>query len=124
MGSVYHVISVEDDRGIFDLIQATLRPLPIELHHASTGQEGLQLINNLKPDIVVLDIALPDIHGWDILEQIVEMEGERPEVLVLTARDEPRSQINGHLQNVKKYMIKPFVPAELRHNVSELLGLA
>jgi DNA-binding response OmpR family regulator len=124
MGSVYRVVSVEDDRGIFDLIRATLKPLPIELHHAQNGQEALKLILKLKPDVVVLDIALPDIHGWDILDRIDELDIEHPEVVVLTARDEIIEWRNSYTQSVNKYMTKPFIPAELRHNVSELLGLA
>lgn len=117
------VVSVEDDQGIFNLIEATLRPLPVELYHARTGQEALEMVTNLKPDLIVLDIALPDIHGWDLLKQVKLMNCDQPEVLVLTAHTDPTHRVIGRLQNVNAYLFKPFVPAELRQSVKEILGL-
>ncbi|MCP4356771.1 MAG: response regulator [Chloroflexi bacterium] len=124
MGSTYLIISVEDDEGIFDLIKATLRPLPVELHHASSGEEALQLIPKLQPDVIVLDIALPDIHGWTILDRLDDMSINQPDVVVLSALLERGRPVPLHQNQVNMYMSKPFIPAELRHNVSELLGLA
>ena len=124
MGSIYQVISIEDDQGIFKLIEATLRPLPVTIHHASTGLEALDMIPHLHPDIIVLDIALPDIQGWDVLHKIKEMSIDQPDVVVLSARVEPGRSNKNFENQVGSVMSKPFIPAELRHTVSELLGLA
>lgn len=122
MGSIYHVVSVEDDGGIFDLIEATLRSLPVKCHHARTGQEALRVIPEIKPDVVVLDIGLPDIRGWEVLDLLNAMD-EHPDVLVLSALVEGGRPLTRGKAIIDKVMTKPFIPAELRHNVSELLGL-
>lgn len=128
MGSLYHVVSVEDDGGIFALIEATLRPLPVQCHHARNGEEALKLIPEVKPDVVVLDLALPDILGWELLDQLDALDDCHPDVVVLSALVEggrPVRSTRGTLNRViDRVITKPFVPAELRHNVSELLGLA
>ena len=124
MGSTYHVISIEDDQGIFNLIEATLRPLPVACHHTKNGYEALNIIPLLKPDVIVLDIALPDIHGWDVLELINQMDIEQPDVVILSALLEPGRPEISHKDQVDSFMSKPFIPAELRHTVSELLGLS
>lgn len=124
MQSIPRVISIEDDQGIFNLIQKTLAPLPVELYHAKSGQEALDLMATLHPDLLVLDIALPDIHGWDVLKQIKKMDGPTPEVVVLTAHSEPTHRVIGRLQEVNEYICKPFVPAELRKSISKILGLS
>ena len=122
MTTQYRVLSVEDDMGIFDIIQASLRKLPIELHHAGTGRQALTLINQHKPELVILDISLPDMNGWDVLQGISNLDVDKPQVIVLTAFTDPTHRLIGHLQNVT-YMSKPFLPKELSGTVSEVLGL-
>jgi two-component system, OmpR family, response regulator len=123
MHGIPRIISVEDDLGIFKLIQTTLKSLPVELYHAKTGQEALDLVKAVGPDLVVLDIALPDIHGWDVLKQLKKMNGDQPSIVVLTARSEPTHRLIGRLQEVNEYICKPFVPSEFRQSVSTILGL-
>ena len=123
MQSTPRIISIEDDPGIFNLIEKTLAPLPVELFHAKTGEEALHLVNELKPELIVLDIALPGIHGWDVLKRVKQMNGPNPDVVVLTARSEPTHRVIGRLQEVDEYICKPFVPAELRKSISKILGL-
>lgn len=122
MTTVYRVVSVEDDLGIFDIIRASLRKLPIELHHASTGGQALDIIGQHKPALVILDISLPDMNGWDVLQGMAALDIERPQVIVLTAFTDPTHRLIGHLQNVT-YMSKPFLPKELQGTVSNVLGL-
>ncbi|MCP5100871.1 MAG: response regulator [Chloroflexi bacterium] len=123
MHGIPRIISVEDDQGIFELIQTTLKNLPIELYHAKTGKEALALVKDIDPDLVVLDIALPDIHGWDVLKQLKKMNGNQPNILILTARSEPTHRLIGRLQEVNEYICKPFVPSELRESITTMLGL-
>jgi DNA-binding response OmpR family regulator len=122
MTPLSNVLSVEDDLGIFHIIQASLRQLPITLYHASTGREALTLISQHQPKLVILDISLPDMNGWDVLQGISRMEIEKPKVLVLTAFTNPTHRLIGHLQNVT-YMNKPFLPKELATAVSQVLEL-
>ena len=116
------IVSVEDDQGVFELIQIILSSLPVDLHHAKNGHEALQLIDQLSPDLIMLDISLPDIHGWDVLKEVKAMKnGHQPEIVVLTAQTAPAHRVIGHLQEVSRYISKPFLPAELRDSVCELL---
>ncbi|MEM7330592.1 MAG: response regulator [Chloroflexota bacterium] len=118
------IVSVEDDFGVFQLIQKILEPLPIDLHHAKNGHEAIALVNKLSPDLIMLDISLPDIHGWDVLKQVKAMQnGHHPSVMVLTAQTAPAHRVIGHLQEVNRYMSKPFLPHELRDCVTDILGI-
>jgi len=122
MTTRYRVVSVEDDMGIFDIIRASLRKLPIDLEHAGTGKQALAVIDQHKPVLVILDISLPDMNGWDVLQGIGSLNIEKPQVIVLTAFTDPTHRLIGHLQNVT-YISKPFLPKELSGAVSEILGL-
>lgn len=118
------IVSVEDDLDLFLLIEKVLQTLPIDLHHAKNGREALDLVSNLSPDLIVLDISLPDIHGWDVLKQVKAMEnGHTPNVVVLTAQTGPAHRVIGHLQEVNDYISKPFLPSELRDCVTDILGI-
>jgi two-component system OmpR family response regulator len=122
MIELYRVVSVEDDLGIFDIIRASLRQLPIDLRHAGTGRAGLALISEYQPKLVILDISLPDMNGWDVLQGVDKMGVSRPEVIVLTAFTNPTHRLIGHLHNVT-YMNKPFLPKELLGIVRQVLGI-
>lgn len=118
------IISVEDDLDLFALIEKVLETLPIDLHHAKNGREALELVDTLSPDLIVLDISLPDIHGWDVLKQVKLMtNGHNPQIVVLTAQTAPAHRVIGHLQEVNRFISKPFLPHELRDSVTELLEL-
>lgn len=118
------VVSVEDDPDVFELIQKILEPLPIDLHHACNGYEAIDLVTSLSPDLIMLDISLPDIHGWDVLKKVKELQnGHQPDVVVLTAQTAPAHRVIGHLQEVNKYISKPFLPHELRDSITDILGI-
>ena len=118
------IVSVEDDQGVFELIKKVLQTLPVDLHHAKNGQEALDLVRHLSPDIIMLDISLPDIHGWDVLKQVKAMKnGNAPQVIVVTAQTAPAHRVIGHLQEVSKYISKPFLPSELRDSITDILGI-
>ena len=124
MAKLPNVLSVEDDAGLFRLIQLTLRPLPIQLHHANSGAEALRLINEVRPEVIILDITLPDMRGWDVLDQIatttdLDIKG----VIVVTGRTETAHRVIARLQDVTGYLNKPFKPAELRKKVIDVLNL-
>ena len=122
MADLPNVISVEDDAGLFRLIQLTLRPLPIQLHHAITGAEALRLIDEIKPELLILDITLPDMRGWDVLDEIAKLNLD-VKAIVVTGRTEMTHRVIARLQEVTAFLNKPFKPAELRDKVVEVLDL-
>lgn len=117
------VISVEDDEDVYQVIKLTLLALPIELHHASSGGEALALLQQLDADLMILDINLPDINGWNVLKQVLASDRKPKRVIVLTAQTGATHRVIAHLQEVAAYMTKPFKPLELRAKVMELLNM-
>jgi DNA-binding response OmpR family regulator len=120
----YSIVSVEDDTGLFDLIQVTLKSLPVQLHHAKTGTEALELIPRVNADIVIMDITLPDIQGWDVLKALTKDDVDLKCVIILTGRTDPAHRVMAHFQDVTAFINKPFQPAELRAVIREALKLA
>lgn len=116
------VVSVEDDKDVYEIIKLTLEPLPVQLHHAKTGQQAIDLIFEMDPDLIILDIMLPDINGWTVLKEVFSLDAQA-KVIVLTAHTGPTHRVIAHLQNVSAYLTKPFKPQDLRAKVVEVLEL-
>lgn len=118
------VVSIEDDGELFTLIAFTLKQLPICLYNAATGREAISLVTKVNPALILLDISLPDLHGWEVLRALKESnEVDVKDVIVLTTHTDPRHRVMGHFQDVTAYISKPFNPRELVALVAEVLDL-
>lgn len=118
------ILAVEDDDGAFRLLKLALRSLPVEVVNASTGVEAIALIQKHTPALIFLDIDLPDMHGWQVLEAFKDSDRvAKIPIIVLTAHKEPVHRLIGSLQSVKLYLNKPFKQDELRERVREILSL-
>lgn len=118
------VLAVEDDPNAFDLLRIALKALPLELVRAQDGASAIQFLNAEIPDLIFLDIDLPDMYGWKVLEAFKESGRiKNTPVIVLTAHKEPVHRVIGSLQSVAVYLNKPFKRDELHHHVSQLLNL-
>jgi DNA-binding response OmpR family regulator len=125
MAATYRVLSVEDDDEQFALLRITLRSLPLELRRASSGTEALTLLPEFMPQLLLLDVTLPDIRGWQVLDWLkanTEALNNIP-VIVLTGHTEASHRVIARLQEVAHYMNKPFEPDELRAQVKSLLNI-
>lgn len=118
------ILAVEDDQSALHLLKLALRPLPVEVFHASTGHDAIDWLRHEQPALVFLDIHLPDMHGWQVLEALRD-SGQLATIpiIVLTASKEPVHRLIGNLQSVAHFMNKPFKQDELRARVRELLQL-
>ena len=124
MSSIPRIVSVEDDVDIFNLIKLILKPLDIELYHALNGHQALEMTENLKPDLLLLDLALPDIYGWELLNKIRSRCAAQPKgVVVISAHAEVTPKLTARQRDVDEYFNKPFIPADLRNKVRLLLHL-
>jgi CheY-like chemotaxis protein len=124
----YKVLIIEDAVELAEVIQATLESMDITSHHETHGERGLEAYKQMQPDLLLLDIALPDIKGWKILERIKlytqENTGARmPKVVIISAYGDPANRLMGKLQDVTRYLIKPFTPDEVETVVSGALGI-
>ena len=124
MTQPYSIVSVEDDTGLFGLIEVTLNTLPVQLYHAETGAEALELIPRVNADVVIMDITLPDIQGWDVLKTLSKDDVDLKCVIILTGRTDPAHRVMAHFQDVTAFINKPFQPAELRAVIRKVLNLA
>lgn len=105
------VLIVEDEKAISDIIMFNLKREGYEVLQALTGTEGLEMALNTSPDIVLLDIMLPEMDGFTVLSKIRE-QSEVP-VIMVTAREEERDKVLGLETGADDYVTKPFSMVEL-----------
>ncbi len=113
------ILIIEDEQGIADTISYALKTEGLATLHSPTGKNGLQEIENNPIDLVILDIGLPDINGFDLLKKI-RSTSDIP-VLILTARSEEIDRILGLELGGDDYVVKPFSPRELTARVRAIL---
>jgi CheY-like chemotaxis protein len=118
------VLIVEDTTELAEVISATLERMNMKTTHETHGVKALARIAELKPDVILLDIGLPDITGWQFLEGIKEnnMLDQMPVVIVITAYGDPANRLIGKLQSVHEYLIKPFTADEVEKVVQRALS--
>jgi len=114
------ILIIEDDPQIVEAITLAFQIRWPEAKLISTlqGEKGIELAKNEKPDIVILDLGLPDINGYDVLKQI-RMFTNNP-ILILTARTEESDIVKGLEWGADDYMTKPFHQLELLSRLKAL----
>jgi CheY-like chemotaxis protein len=118
------VLCVEDEPDIGLLLERTLDSLPVEVILMRDGLEALDMMAERQPDLIVLDLMLPRISGWEFLERVRANEDWRSiPVVILSVRSGSDDRRRGKDLEVAHYMTKPFVPRHLQQVVTELLGL-
>jgi DNA-binding response OmpR family regulator len=119
------VVCVEDEPEIIDLIRLILGRKGFDLTGATGGQEGLDTIRRVKPDLVLLDLMMPDMDGWEVYQQMkADPDLKDIPVIVVTAKAQSIDKILGlHIAKVDDYVTKPFGPQELLQSVERVLGL-
>ena len=115
------VLIVEDTVELAEVIQATLEGMGLRSVYATHGKIGLDKLRDINPRLVLMDIGLPDITGWKMLDHIKEhadaAQKPMPTVIVITAYGDPANRLIGKLQNIHSYLIKPFTPDQVEHLV-------
>lgn len=120
----YKVLVVEDTVEMAEVIRVTLERMKLTVFHETHGKRALEVCRTEKPDLVILDIGLPDTSGWQVLETIREEQTDhKPLVLIMTAYGDPANRLMGKLQGTHNYMIKPLTPSEIERAVSKALNL-
>ncbi len=117
------VLVIEDSASVRRLIEVCLRVLDIELTAAEDGLRGLEVAREIIPDVIVLDVGLPGMDGWEVLRHLRGGDGTRDiRVLVLTAHAQPEVAEQAAEGGADDFMTKPFRPMELRERIEKLLA--
>lgn len=113
------ILIIEDSAELAEIIEATLQRIHFKTAHETHGTRALTRFNEMRPDVVLLDIGLPDMTGWKLLDHIKEVKGDArmPVIIVITAYGDPANRLVGKLQNVHEYLIKPFTSDEVERVV-------
>ena len=120
------IMVIEDDEEIRTLIEYFLKKEKYEIRSSGDGMEGLKQVREFKPDLLVLDLMLPNIDGLSIAGMIRENPEKygKPVILMLTAKTEVDDVVIGFKAGADEYMRKPFDPRELIVRIAKLLGSA
>jgi DNA-binding response OmpR family regulator len=114
------VLLVEDEPRVADFINRGLRAENHGVTVASSGSEGVDLAKTGEFDVIVLDLMLPDMHGYDVCQRL-RLEGDHTPILMLTAMDAVEDKIKGLKAGADDYLTKPFAPKELSARIRALL---
>ncbi len=106
------VLVVDDEENIRFLVESALRLAGMETAGADDGRAGLKLAFDYRPDLIVLDVMMPELDGFEVLERLRD-SGSRTPVIFLTARDSTDDRVRGLTAGGDDYMVKPFAVAEL-----------
>jgi DNA-binding response OmpR family regulator len=122
--STKHILCIEDEPEMIDLIRLILVRRGFEVSGATGGKEGLLAVREKLPDLVLLDLMMPDMDGWEVYQQMKSDELTRHiPVIVVTARAQSIDKVLGiHIAKVDDYIAKPFSPQELLISVEKVLG--
>src|SRR5215212_4971340 len=116
------VLVVDDDQDIRELVGHLLRRAGHDVVEAENGRAGLRALHASPPDLVLLDVSMPELDGWQTLERIRDLS-DVP-VLMLTARGDELERVRGLQAGADDYVVKPFGRQELLARVQALLRRA
>lgn len=109
---------IEDDADIGDLLHMILTQCGFTVHLEATGAEGLAAAAGLRPDLITVDLGLPDVHGHEVIRKL--RETTNVPILVITAYAQTGDELDSVVAGASAHLIKPFRPAQLRELVQEL----
>ncbi len=113
------VLIIEDDPNIAEAERLILEG-EFEVFMASDGSSGLSLCKEIMPDLIVLDVMLPKLSGFEVCKMLRD-GGYDKKIVMVTAKTEPRNEIFGMDLGADDYIMKPFEPSELLHVIHQVL---
>ena len=106
------ILVVDDEENIRFLVESGLSLAGLDTVSATNGREALAVVAERRPQLIVLDVMMPDLDGFEVLRRLRE-SGDRTPVIFLTARDATEDRVEGLTSGGDDYMVKPFAIAEL-----------
>jgi two-component system response regulator VicR len=124
MSDKKRILCIEDESEMIDLTRLVLEREGFEVLGAVGGQQGLELMQQQPPDLVLLDLMMPDMDGWEVYRQMKMDETlANVPVIIVTARAQNIDKVLGlQVAKVDDYVTKPFGPKELLHSINRILS--
>jgi two-component system OmpR family response regulator len=117
------LLLVDDEDNLRSMLEAALRHSGFEVHPAVNGRDALEAVPVVRPDLIVLDVMLPDLDGFDVCKRL-RSSGDCTPVLFLTARDATEDRVRGLTLGGDDYLVKPFSLEELVARITAVLRRA
>ena len=117
-----HILCIEDEPEMIDLIRLILGRRGFNVVGAAGGKEGLEKVRQNPPDLILLDLMMPDMDGWEVYQQIKADDRTKGiPVIVVTAKAQSIDKVLGlHIAKVDDYIAKPFSPQDLLASVDRV----
>lgn len=118
------ILCIEDDLEMIDLIRLILAQQGFEVEGAEGGKAGLEMVRKSPPDLILLDLMMPEVDGWEVYQQIkADSKTKDIPVIVVTAKAQNIDKVLGlHIAKVDDYITKPFSPKALLESIQNILG--
>jgi DNA-binding response OmpR family regulator len=118
------ILCIEDEPEMIDLIRLILGRRGFKVSGAAGGTAGIKAVREQLPDLVLLDLMMPDMDGWEVYQQMkAEQSTRNIPVIVVTAKAQNIDKVLGlHIAKVDDYISKPFSPQELMNSVEKVIG--
>jgi two-component system, OmpR family, response regulator VicR len=118
------VVCIEDEPEMIDLFKLILTRRGFEVIGANGGRHGLELVKEIKPDLVLIDLMMPDMDGWEVYQNLkANEETQDIPVIVVTAKAQSIDRVLGlHIAKVNDYIAKPFSPTSLIESIEQVLA--
>ena len=121
---VSKIVYIEDDPEMIDLVSLILNRQGFQISGANGGRAGLEMAKNISPDLILLDLMMPDMDGWDVYQQLKSSDETREiPVIIITAKAQNIDRVLGlHIAKVDDFISKPFRPTELIDSINKVLN--
>lgn len=117
MGIQQRILVVDDSLSICHQVKKILRDAPLEVHEAHTGEEALRKVKELQPDLILLDVILPDTDGYELFYELKEADTNHAVILFLTSKNGDEDVVRGFTLGAWDYIKKPFTNGELKQRI-------
>ena len=123
MADAARLLLVDDEDNLRSMLEAALRHSGFDVHPVANGRDAIEAVPRVGPDLIVLDVMLPDLDGFDVCKRL-RQSGDRTPVLFLTARDATEDKVRGLTMGGDDYLVKPFALDELVARITAVLRRA
>jgi DNA-binding response OmpR family regulator len=117
------MVCIEDELEMLELITLILERADFKVIGALSGRQGLDAVRQVDPDVVLLDLMMPDMDGWEVCRRM-KADVETKDIPIIVVSVVPRTSARVHGLEVDDYVTKPFAPEDLRRRVSTALRVA